>query len=288
MKKEGKLKTKQWVVVVSAVWALVGCADLAPIREYAKASEALTEGKEVVTRWKNSDAELAKAQPLFETSIPPRRVAADQEKVDKAAADLLKIHEALGRYFEALALLADDELPSLKQQGADISNSIQLLAPQFGEGERSALKSVIGALSTPLDFYRKDAVVRLIQSQNANVVKLLTVLEQSSQVIESDLRAESEASTQPYMVVLGDVRDQGIRFLVRDRMVNNRAATYQPVLTSIQKYREAVDRVKVLHQKLADSVNADKKVVKRLLNELNEAKNTISDAKKAVLQAFNR
>jgi hypothetical protein len=281
------LRTKQWVVALSAVWALWGCADLTPIREYAKASEELMVGKEVVTRWKNSDAELLKAQPLFETSISPRRLAADQEKVDKAAADLLKIHEALGRYFEVLALLADDELPSVKQQGEDISNSIQLLAPQFGDGERSALKSVIGAISTPLDFYRKEAVVRLIQSQNSNVVKLLAVLEQSSQVIESDIRAESEASALPYMMVLGDVRDQGIRFLVRDRMVSHRAVTYQPVLASIQKYRLAVDRVKVLHQKLADSVNADKKVVARLLNELNEARKTIRDAKHAVLLAFN-
>jgi hypothetical protein len=52
---------------------LNACTDLGPVRDYANASQGLTSGQEIVTRWKNSDIELTKPQALFDDPINTRR-----------------------------------------------------------------------------------------------------------------------------------------------------------------------------------------------------------------------
>lgn len=278
--------TKFSVIVFTSV-LLAACADLGPIRDYAKASKDLTSGTEIVTRWKNSDIELTKAQPLFDEKINNRRKPEDQKNADEAASNLIKIHTTLGQYFSAVSLLADDGLPSVKVQSENLSNSIKLLDPSFNDADQAAFKAIIQLLSIPLEAYRQKEVIKLIKSQDANVERLLTVLEQASTVIESDIeKGEAEQSMQPYNILLGDVKDKGIRFFVREKMLSNKIANYQSVLSAIKKYRSSIGSIKELHKKIATTVTSDKDSLKQLVSELKDAKLQIESTKKVVEAAI--
>lgn len=286
---ESKMKsssTKFSIIFFTSI-LLTACADLGPIRDYAQASKDLTSGTEVITRWKNSDIELTKSQPLFDEKINNRRKPEQQNNADEAAGNLIKIHIILGKYFSAVSLLADDGLPSVKVQSENLSNSIKLLDPSFNDADQLAFKALTELLSIPLEAYRQKEVIKLIKSQDANVERLLTVLEQASIVIESDIEnGEAEQSMQPYNILLGDVKDKGVRFLVREKMYNNRSENYQPVLAAIKKYRNAISSIKEQHKKIADTVTSDKDSIKQLSSELKDVKLQIESAKKAVEEAI--
>jgi hypothetical protein len=282
-----KFMNQKLLALVSATLLLSACADLGPIRDYAKASSDITAGKEIVTRWKNSDAELAKAQPLFDVRIKPRRGEDDQKRVDAAADELIKVHDAVGRYFEAVAVLAADELPSTKKQGESLSSAIKKLDADFSQADQTAFSAVVGLLSIPLEAYRQREVIELIKKQDGNINRLLSVLEQSALVIESDLKSEAEASTDPYNKLLGDVKDKGIRFLVRERMNSNKTGSYQALLSAITKYRKAIATVKTQHRKIAESLNSNRENFKQTISELKNARKQIILARKAVEAALD-
>lgn len=283
-----KLSSTRLAIITSATILLSACADLGPIRDYAKASRDLTSGTEVITRWKNSDIELAKAQPLFDDSIHVRRAPDEQKHAEEAANNLLKIHTALGNYFSAVSELADDALPSVTKQSENLSNSIKLLDPGFNEADQTAFKAVTELLSIPLNAYRQKEVIKLIKSQDSNVERLLIVLEQASLVIESDIKnGEAEHSIQPYFSLLGNVKDKGIRFLVKERMLSNKNSNYQPILSAIKKYRTAISSIKEQHKKIAATVSSDKDSLKQLSLELKNAKKLIESARKSVEAAIN-
>jgi hypothetical protein len=276
------------IAFVSATLLLSACADLGPIREYAKASSDLTAGKEIVTRWKNSDDELAKANELFpDYLIESRRCPDDQKRVEAAADDLYKVHDALGEYFAALSLLAADELPSTKTQGESLSDAIGKFDANFSKADQTAFTAVVGLLSIPLEAYRQKEVIELIKSQDANIQKLLTILEQSSLVIESDLKGEAAASTDPYYQLLGDVKDKGVRFLVRERMYSNKTSNYQAVLSAITKYRKAIATVKAQHKKIAELLASDKENLRQAFFALRDARKQIISARNAVEAALD-
>lgn len=263
------------------------CTDLGPIRDYAKASQDLTSGQEIVTRWKNSDIELTKPQPLFDDPINTRRDEESQKRAEETAKNLIKIHNVLGQYFSAVALLADDGLPSVKNQSESLSNSIKLVDANFNEADQAAFKAILNLLSIPLDAYRQKAVIKLIKDQDDNIDKLLSVLEQSSIVIESDIKSEADASTQPYYAMLGDVKDKGVRYLIREKMLNNKKTNYQPIFSAIANYRSAIANIKYQHKKIATSVSANKDNLKQILAELKDAKKQIESAKIAVETALS-
>ena len=68
-------------------------------------------------------------------------------------------------------------------------------------------------------------------------------------MIESDLKAESSSSMTPYNEVLGDVKDKGIRLLVRERMLEQQSATYQPILSAVTTYKNAIAKTRSDHKK---------------------------------------
>ncbi len=274
--------------LISIIFLLFNaCTDLGPIRDYAKASQDLTSGQEIVNRWKNSDVELTKPQPLFDGPINTRRDEESQKHAEEAAKNLIKIHNVLGQYFSAVALLADDGLPSVKTQSDSLSNSIKLVDSNFNEADQAAFKAILNLLSIPLDAYRQKAVIKLIKEQDENVEKLLTILEQSSLVIESDIRSEADASTQPYYSMLGDIKDKGVRYLIREKMFINKKTSYQPLFAAIANYRSAIANIKYQHKKIATSASSSKDNLKQTLAELKDAKKQIESAKVAVETAIS-
>lgn len=262
------------------------CTDLGPIRDYAKASQDLTSGQEIVNRWKNSDIELTKPQPLFDDPVNKRRDAESQKRAEEAAKNLIKIHNVLGQYFSAVALLADDGLPTVKSQSESLSNAIKLVDANFNQTDQVAFQAILNLLSIPMDAYRQKAVIKLIKDQDENVDKLLTILEQSSIVIESDIKSEADASTQPYYIMLGDIQDKGIRYLIREKMLLNKNTNYQPLFAAIANYRRAIVNIKTQHKKIASSVGSNKDNFKQILAELKDAKKQIESAKIAVETAI--
>ena len=262
------------------------CTDLGPIRDYAKASQDLTSGQEIVNRWKNSDIELTKPQPLFDDPVNKRRDAESQKRAEEAAKNLIKIHNVLGQYFSAVALLADDGLPTVKSQSENLSNAIKLVDANFNQADQVAFQAILNLLSIPMDAYRQKAVIKLIKDQDENVDKLLTILEQSSIVIESDIKSEADASTQPYYIMLGDIQDKGIRYLIREKMLLNKNTNYQPLFAAIANYRRAIVNIKIPHKKIASSVGSNKDNFKQILAELKDAKKQIESAKIAVETAI--
>lgn len=262
------------------------CTDLGPIRDYAKASQDLTSGQEIVNRWKNSDIELTKPQPLFDDPVNKRRDAESQKRAEEAAKNLIKIHNVLGQYFSAVALLADDGLPTVKSQSESLSNAINLVDANFNQTDQVAFQAILNLLSIPMDAYRQKAVIKLIKDQDENVDKLLTILEQSSIVIESDIKSEADASTQPYYIMLGDIQDKGIRYLIREKMLLNKNTNYQPLFAAIANYRRAIVNIKTQHKKIASSVGSNKDNFKQILAELKDAKKQIESAKIAVETAI--
>jgi len=269
------------------ILSLTACANLGSIRDYAKASDDLTSGTEIVTRWKNSDIELNKDNPIIDSKPGLRRSPATQQKADAAASELYKVHDALAQYFSALTLLAADDIPSTQKQGENLSNAIKDLDPKFGDPEQKAFKAIVGLLSIPLEAYRQKAVIKLIKSQDDNVDKLLSLLERSSDIIEKDLKAESNQSTAPYYTLLGDVKDPGIRFLVSERMISIQSANYQPLFTAITKYKKALSNIRDSHKKIGESVASGKDELKQTLSELKVAIEQIIAARKAVKAALN-
>ncbi len=271
------------IVPVVLCAALAACVDLAPIRDYANAASELTGGREIVTRWKNSDVELNRnTVALSDRQAKPRRDPATQAAADDAASELYKIHDALGDYFSAVAQLAADELPDVDRQASSLSDAIAKLDPGFSAADQAAFKAVVGLLSLPLDAYRQHELHKLLTSQRQNIERLLSILERSGAVIESDLKAEQNALLDRFSALLGDVKDPGMRYLVRERMLADERSKYTNVLAAISRYRGAIGSVRAAHDRIGMALESRGDQLKTLLRNLRAARLQLIDARNAV------
>jgi chromosome segregation ATPase len=263
--------------------AVSGCVELAPIRDYADAASDLVSGKEIVNRWKNSDVELQRrTQALFDKPAPGRRDADTQKRAEAAANELYKVHDVLGEYFAAVGQLAADELPSVDKQVASLSDAIKMLDRNFGAPEQAAFQAVASLLSLPLDAYRQKQLRVLLTSQRENIDKLLSILERSTAVIASDLKAEQQAVADPFSRLLGDVDNPALRFLVRERMLEEQRSGYGELFSSISRYQSALADVRSKHESIARALNSDRVQLKQTLVNLNRARARLVAARDAI------
>jgi hypothetical protein len=263
--------------------AVSGCVDLAPVRDYADAAGNLVSGREIVDRWKNSDVELQRrTEALFDKPVPPRRDEATQKRAEAAANELYKVHDVLGEYFAAVAQLAADELPNVDKQTASLSDAITMLDRNFGAPEQAAFQAVVGLLSLPLDAYRQKQLGLLLASQRDNIDRLLSILERSSAVIASDLKAEQQAVADPFSRLLGDVDNPALRFLVRERMLEEQRTGYRELFSSISRYQGALADVRSKHASIARALNSDRTQLKQTLMNLNRARVRLVAARNAI------
>jgi hypothetical protein len=263
--------------------AVSGCVDLAPVRDYADAAGNLVSGREIVDRWKNSDVELQRrTEALFDEPVPPRRDAATQKRAEAAANELYKVHDVLGEYFAAVAQLAADELPNVDKQAASLSGAITMLDRNFGAPEQAAFQAVVALLSLPLDAYRQKQLGVLLTSQRDNIDRLLSILERSTAVIASDLKAEQQAVADPFSRLLGDVDNPALRFLVRERMLEEQRSGYGELFASIRKYQGALADVRSKHESIARALSSDRTQLKQTLMNLNRARVRLVAARNAI------
>ena len=264
-------------------FAVSGCVELGPIRDYADAASDLVSGKEIVNRWKNSDVELQRhTQALFDKPAPGRRDADTQKRAEAAANELYKVHDVLGEYFAAIAQLAADELPSVDKQVASLSDAIKMLDRNFGAPEQAAFQAVASLLSLPLDAYRQKQLRVLLTSQRENIDKLLSILERSTAVIASDLKAEQQAVADPFSRLLGDVDNPALRFLVRERMLDEQRTGYGELFSSISRYQSALADVRSKQEIIAGALNSDRVQLKQTLINLNRARVRLIAARDAI------
>jgi hypothetical protein len=257
--------------------------DLAPIRAYADAASDLVSQKEIVDRWKNSDVELQRhTEALFDKPVPGRRDDATQKRAEAAASELYKVQDVLGEYFAAVGQLAADELPNVDKQVASLSDAIKMLDRNFGPPEQAAFQAVVGLLSLPLDAYRQKQLGLLLTSQHDNIDKLLSILERSTTVIASDLKAEQQAVADPFSRLLGDVRDPALRFLVRERMLEEQRNGYAHLFSSIDRYQRALADVRMRHESIGRALNSDRAHLKQTLVSLSRARARLVAAHAAI------
>lgn len=241
----------RWVGVLVACASLSACANLQGLRDYAKASQQLSEGPGLVQRWQQSDEVLQSRQVLFDAPIQPRRTPQAQALAQSQGRQVLAIQRALSAYFKTVGELAADGLPSLDPEVARLGEAWDELDPSFEAADRQALKALGRVLSQPLQAYRHRAVLQLVKSQHQAVERLLTRLEAVSALMAQDLQAEADAARVPYLQVLGQTSQPALRFLVRERMEAQRTGHDLPLQEAWARYQAALRAVRQAHARLA-------------------------------------
>ena len=231
---------------------LSACADLKGLRDYAKSSQQLAAGPELVSRWQQSEQVLQSRQVLFDAPVAARRTPQAQALADAQGKKVQEIQRTLAAYFKAVGDLAADELPSLGDETARLGDAWEELDPSFQAADRQALRSLGQLLSQPLQAYRHRAVLALVKSQHAAVARLLTRLEALSLLMALDLQAEAEAARLPYLQLLGQTPQPALRFLLRERMAAMQASHYEPLQEAWSRHQAALRAVRQAHERLSE------------------------------------
>ena len=86
---------------------LSACADLKGLRDYAKSSQQLAAGPELVSRWQQSEQVLQSRQVLFDAPVAARRTPQAQALADAQGKKVQEIQRTLAAYFKAVGELAE-------------------------------------------------------------------------------------------------------------------------------------------------------------------------------------
>jgi chromosome segregation ATPase len=281
-----KALTKTAFIIV-AVSSLVACVNLEAVRDYSKAASDLTGGKEIASRWGQSNDVLNMHTAAIDIKFGPRRSDEDQKLAEMAIVELNKIHDVLGQYFSAVAELAADDVPKVEKQAESISGAIKTIDNNFSEADQTAFKAIVNLLALPLDAYRHRELRKLLKSQQSNVDKLLSVLDRAVLVIDSDLKAEQAHVESRFAQLLGNITDPGIRFVIRHQSKAEQEKGYPESFSAIKKYRAAIAVVRSKHKQVGQNLESDKETLERTLRSLREARDQIRAARSAIDKAFN-
>lgn len=125
------MKATKIMFVLLLILALIGCANLKEVRDYAGESSKLSAYTELTTRFRNT---YEREQPYL--SGEADRQAQDNNKRRKAAyEDLLKIHQRVSLYMQTLATLAGEDTFDLSKEVDSLAGGIKAY-PDFGIDEK--------------------------------------------------------------------------------------------------------------------------------------------------------
>lgn len=145
--------------------ALVGCANLKEVREYAGESAKLSAYTELTTRFRDT---YYREQPYL--SGESDRLGQDNDKRRKAAyEDLLKIHQRASLYMQTLATLAGEDAFDLSKEVDSLASGIKAY-PDLGIDEKhveaiSKIAKVITKWMTST--YQERAVRNMVKEGDA-------------------------------------------------------------------------------------------------------------------------
>jgi hypothetical protein len=171
------------IVFIIGVFALIGCANLETVRDFAKQSAALTAGPEIIDYWGTWD-ERSKRFDTAIAKLPPRNgdlphgptsplSAPTKEELEAVKA----LQAVLSAYMSKLGSLADDNLTDVSKQVDGLVENLNKLPGDSSEEKRKARNSAYGTIiklvKLPLEAYRHYEVQKLIRENDDNI-QLLT------------------------------------------------------------------------------------------------------------------
>ncbi|TAN74101.1 MAG: hypothetical protein EPN14_09405 [Gallionella sp.] len=145
--------------------ALVGCANLKEVRDYAGESARLSAYMELTARFRDT---YYREQPYL--SGEPDRLAQDNDKRRKAAyEDLLKIHQRASLYMQTLATLAGEDTFDISKEVDSLASGIKAY-PDFGINEKhvDAISNIAKVITKWMtSSYQERAVHNMVKEGDA-------------------------------------------------------------------------------------------------------------------------
>ena len=165
------MNTTKQMPVLLLILALVGCANLEEVRDYAGESAKLTAYTELTTRFRDT---YKREQPYL--SGEADRLAQDNDKKRKAAyEDLLKIHQNVSLYMQTLATLAGEDTFDLSKGVDSLSSGIKAY-PDLGIKEKhvDAFSNISKIIAKWITYSCQESAVRdMVKEGDAHLQTML-------------------------------------------------------------------------------------------------------------------
>jgi hypothetical protein len=201
------------LVLVLALLATAGCANLTAVRDFSKLTSEVTASTPAIQSYPAAMREMARLAPPNEraTRNAEARAAVDETKVAELGLKTLSL------YFAALAKLADDS--TISAPSSNIGNSLQSLGA-IKQDMAAPTNAIVNLLTkAALDGWRRQAVAKLIEGANESVSVLAEQLanfaKSVAQVYDRDI---SEAEVY-YSMWQARSADPGVRAILDEYRV---------------------------------------------------------------------
>lgn len=162
--------TKQMSILL-LILALVGCANLKEVRDFASESAKLTAYTELTTRFRDT---YKREQPYL--SGDADRLAQDNDKKRQAAyEDLLKIHQKVSLYMKTLATLAGEGTFDLSNEMKSLASGIKA-NPELGIDAKQvdAFSNISNVIAKWITYSCQESAVRdMVKEGDAHLQALL-------------------------------------------------------------------------------------------------------------------
>lgn len=269
-------------LLVASSLFLVGCNDLAQVREFATVSSQPEVYKNLVNEYADAPARTVQYAELSRHDEIEREAALRKKQVS----GLLALHKALSDYMTMLGSVASDKATalngstdSLKAQIASLGGDLKLEKAQV-----SAVNKLIDlTASGVLHGYRQKELSYILTRSDKDVQVLVKELQFiSGKVVPEALEAEEAALNKRYKGVLSTIGDPNDpRYVQNSTTLYQRRKELRDKHAACTQYAQALSKIGEGHAKLAAEANKmSRKDLSNLIADYKtEVKGLYDDAK---------
>lgn len=225
--------------------ATTACTDLSAVRDYANTASSVTTNAAIFRQWPTTyDTAISLAGAPQVRSLYPefQQQLRQEDALDVGRAQLaVRATQALTLYLTTLGQLADDKVPDVSQQSADIKAGIgKLGANAAGTAVSDAVLQVVSVI---LDAVRRHAIAELIANANNDVKTITKYLaeEAAPNVLKANVDAK-RAMDDYWAAAIASTHDVGTRALLfRARMLD--VATFDAPIAQAKAAQAAFKQI---------------------------------------------
>lgn len=263
---------------------LAGCVNLQAVSAYTTSAGAVVADTSAAARWQQSEPRLrALGLPGDSDQVCAlgRSGRAPQAEFDAALVEIAAVHRLLGDYFQALGLLASDQLPLPSTALAGSLSAVKAAGVPVSSAEEAALKSLATLLGRALDGYRQRELRRLIELSHRDVDTSLVLLQRLAALYLDEIDGERRQAALYWRCQLsanGEVVD---KYWGR-REFKRVADAYAAELATLKTYGQALAQVRRDHAALRETLALDGDALKQALAQLAATRKDLDAARTAL------
>jgi hypothetical protein len=251
---------------------IAACADLASVRDFAKAGSAISANEPVIREWPNAYATAVRlaSSPQIRAHAPA--LSTDlQRQIAGANADAplaLEATKALKLYMDVLAALADDKLADVSQQATSISSALGTLGAVDSKA-KDATSGLVKLVGIALDAWRRVAIHDLVKTADPDVQTIAIFLARTADAVEIADKAAARVTDQYWEITATLSRDPGVQaLLLNSERVDD--STFQTRIDQAAAAKAAFQKIATDHAVLAKNADdlSGKEVVTTLQSDL--------------------